>query len=308
MKKLVKYIENDEIICDICDLGKIPYNYNEIKPYLKSAHKINHFVFDEVIQEYRNKILEIKLLDKTVSELKHSRDMALFKQIELTKPPYYLKIENYNYKAILLYFLRKFRDFRILHFNDFQDRGQSSFNLDTLKTYFPNNKIIINTKLDSLLHLINIKHFNTATDIIENILYDTINFGEHTGHFQEFKSKVASFSWLYDTLHNPDYIYDKNALKAKKLKADLIFVRNTGNGTASKKYMHHLVALRKVSYNTYVIVSQFPLEKDKKLSNGDNKVSSLHSKVDSSQAIYIKEGEKLPKQLNDMERLKNAFS
>jgi hypothetical protein len=62
--------------------------------------------------------------------------------------------------------------------------------------------------------------------------------------------------------------------------------------------MYHLVGLKKIGKakdNKYVIVSQFPIEKDKTHSQGDYKVSSLHKYVQCNKPLFIKEGKDLPK-------------
>ena len=171
-------------------------------------------------------------------------------------------------------------------------------------------KITIKTEINNLFHLINIpnKHIRSKK-IHERMIYDILEFGSYAENKQLFKSKIASLAWVKQTLLKPDFIYEKDTIIAKQLKFDLLFVRESGIGTKTKPYMYHLVGLKAIGKpqdKKYVIVSQFPIEKDRYYSSGDNKISSLHNYVQCNRPFFVREGVELPKYSSEKVRDESA--
>jgi hypothetical protein len=237
------------------------------------------------VQEYNKKLLEIDE-SKTISNLFYERDTLLCKIIEECKPPYYIRHKLFNYRAILLYFIENFN-------ND-------------ISIYIPKfgKKINIITTTDNLFHLLNIpnkKGYLQKERIHSQIIYDRLEFCNHGAYSHHFKPKIASIGWVKETLKEPDFIYDSHANISKKLNFDFLFVREVGKGTKTEPYMYHLVAIKKRHNSaSYVINSQFPIEKDKEYSFGENKVSRLHTFVNCDKTIFQKEGMLLPKSKNNL--------
>jgi len=223
-----------------------------------------------------------------ISNLLYKRDNLLCKLIEESNPPYYLKHNFFNYKAILIYFMRNF-------YSNIEIQSSDINAIKVKEKLFKNqNKITIQTPINSLFHLINIPNEHIK-EYHEQIIYDLLKFKNYGNSNNHFESKIASIGWLKETLCNPDLIYDTSAKKSKKIKFDFLFVRETGLGTESQKYMYHVVALKDIKYNRFTIISQFPLGKDRKRSKGQDKVSMLHTKVECSKPIFRREGIELPK-------------
>jgi len=263
-------------------------NLSNKKEYIKNLQ--------QSVQEYNKKLLEIDN-STDISSLFYERDKLLCKVIEESTPPYYLKHHFFNYKAILLYFMRNF-------YGNIEIKSSDINAVKVKEKLFKNqNKITIQTPINSLFHLINIpnKHIK---EYHEEIIYDRLEFKNHGDNNNHFESKIASIGWLKETLCNPDLIYDASAKKSKKIQFDFIFVRETGLGTESQKYMYHVVALRDIKYNRFSIISQFPLGKDRKRSKGQDKVSMLHTKVECSKPIFRREGIELPKDGISLDNLK----
>jgi hypothetical protein len=228
---------------------------------------------------YNRELLEKQGSVDTLNNLQYERDNLLCKIIEECKPPYYIKHGLFNYRAILLYFIENFN-------ND--------ITIDILEP-----KINIITTTDNLFHLLNIpnkKGYLQKERIHAKMVYNILefrNYGENSNHF---KPKIASIGWVKDPLTNPDFVYDKSVNISKNLKFDFLFVREVGKGTKSQPYMYHLVAIKKrhKSYG-YVINSQFPIEKDKRYSYGDRKISRLHEFVKCDKPIFKRENKTIPK-------------
>jgi len=250
-----------------------------------------------LVRNKNERLLESKDTPSTLNLLQYERDNILCKLIEGCKPPYFIKDKLFNYRAILIYFIENFN-------NDIK-----------IKIPKIEKKINIITTVDNLFHLLNIpnkKGYLQKERIHTKIVYDILefrNYGENPNHF---KPKIASIGWVKDTLINPDFIYDKKVNVSKNLKFDFLFIREVGNGTKSQPYMYHLVSIvkKRNSYG-YVINSQFPIEKDRKLSSKyEKKISRLHNFVECSKPIFKREGKNIPKCKDnlDIDDLLNKFN
>jgi len=231
----------------------------------------------------------------TINILQYKRDNLLCKFIQECKPPFFIKQDFFNYRAILLYFIENFTN--------------------NIVITIPNTKEKINiiTTTDNLFHLLNIPNKNNYLQkekIHSKIIYDILEFKNYGENPNNFKPKVASIGWVKDTLKYPDFIYNKDANISKNLKFDYLFVREVGKGTKFQPYMYHLVAIkkRKKSYG-YVINSQFPIEKDKIYSSSEKKISRLHNFVHCEKAIFNNPDKNFPKSRKDLDTndLKNKF-
>jgi len=254
----------------------------------------------ELAKKYNQELLEIESDTLSINNLQFKRDTLLCQLIEASEPPFYLKHEYFNYKALLLYFMKTF------HGN--LDIEASTFHSEEIqkKLFNHQEKIIIQTPINSLFHLINIPK-DKIKESHEKMIYDRLEFKNYGKSNNHFNSKIASMGWLNETLLKPDLIYDISAKKSKKIKFDFLFVKETGSGTDSQRYMYHVVALKDIKYNRFSILSQFPLEKDRKRSKGNNKVSMLHTHVVCSNPIFRREGIDIPKDGISIDNLRDLF-
>lgn len=304
--------ENDEV-CIIDDLS-IPHD--DVNAWARSKTSVEDEELIAKALEFVNKMSEIKNTRYAIQSVKYSKDNILYRIIKLAHPPFYIKKELMNYKALVLYFMRDFRGKIALKYNDFSNTAVVE--PTTLKNdVFDNqDKLMIKTEMEALLHLINVdKEKIKAKDIYERILYDTVGFGEYIKSETHFHSKIASIGWIKGTLNKPDFIYTDSSLIAKDLQFDVCFIRKTGNGKASQKYMYHLVGLKRIKGNLYTIVSQFPIEKDREYSDESKNISRLHKIIQCNNHIYQREGVDEPlysEELNSddsaiINKLKNGF-
>jgi len=280
-----------------CEIDVFPKTYNEATINIKTLSTQSYNEISSEINMYNAKLSSLKQTREILSSAKYTKDNLLCKVIELTVPPKYLKHEMYNYKALVLYFMREFQKNTKLYIKNFDvNKEPSSSNTTLYKSLFQRkNFFTINTKLDTLLHLINIDKDAVRTEnILEQMLYDTIEYGAYSQSKHIFKAKVASIVWLKNTIINPDFIYDKDAIIAKHLKFDFAFVRQTGTGKGKEKYMYHLVGIKRIKENYYTVVSQFPIEKDQQASKKGSIISGLHSIILCDQPIYIKSHTTIP--------------
>lgn len=233
------------------------------------------------VKKYQKQLDEIKSIRDEINTTKYNKDHLLCQIIELSQAPIYLKpYDMFNYKSLLLYFMRNFTNhIKINPFNDAQD-------------------MLLISNPSNLFHLLNIPNkskFLKEHKIHEKIIYDVLEFKNYGENPNFFKAKIASIGWVKETIMSPDFIYDKTANKAKKLGFKYLFVRKVGLGTKTQKYMYHLVGLQPMGKNRLVINSQFPIEMDRRYSHGENKVSRLHQFVVCNKPIFQKEGTMLPK-------------
>lgn len=308
MNKTIDYKDtldpsNNEL--SIIDDLSIPYTNIENELYnifqSESNRKIRQQLLIGLANSYISKLGELKNTRNEISNTKHAKDKILYKVIENAKPPVSLKWSMFNYKALVLYFMHNFRDTTIIELNTLinnADNTHSDVNKLT-EIFSTDNKLRINTHLDTLLHLINIDKGNSKSiDIIESMIYETINFGDKVKNESLFKNKIASISWVKDTINNPDFIYCDENIIATNLKFELGSFRETGKGTASEPYMYHFVGMNRINgRGKYTLVSQFPIEKDRiatKNRQDDKKVSTLHNFVQCNKPIYLKQGKEIP--------------
>jgi len=286
--KLKLYNTTDKLL-EESQLDNLSIEHNSIQKFINSQKEHNDELVD-LAKEYQNKLAEIKRTRGSINSIKYAKDNLLCKIIELCEPPFYLEYDMFNYKAILLYFMTNFRD------NIVVSIPEIDFEI-TVRAY-----------INNLFHLIDIPNkYIRSEKIHERMIYDILEFGSYyTRNKYLFKSKIASFAWVKQTILKPDFIYKKDTLLAKNLKFDLLFVRECGAGTKSKPYMYHLVGLRKTDNKRYVIVSQFPIEKDRKYSTENNKISSLHNYVQCNRPFFRRDGVKLPKYSNEKVKDENA--
>ena len=300
MSNKIKLYDSTEKLLEECLLDDLSVEHSSVQNFINAKKEHDKELLD-LAKEYQKKLAEIKRTRGSVKSIKYAKDNLLCRVIELCEPPFYLKHDMFNYKALILYFMRNFRDNTVVKISEIDF------------------KITVVTNIANLFHLINIpnKHIRSE-NIHERMIYDVLEFGDYSGKRQLFESKIASLAWVKQTLLKPDFIYEKDTIIAKQLNFDLLFVRESGAGTKSRPYMYHLVGLKAIGnpkYKKYVIVSQFPIEKDRYFSSGDEKVSSLHNYVQCNRAFFIRDGVELPKYSNEkvkdesasVNRLMNKF-
>jgi len=266
----------------------------------QSDRKIRQETLVKLATEYKDKLGEIQNTRKEIANTKHAKDKILYQMIENAKPPVSLKHSMFNYKALVLYFMHNFRDTTQLKLDELISKADSSLTkFDKLKELFnANGQLLINTHLDTLLHLINIdKGSSKATSILESMIYETIDYGDMIKDVNLFKNKVAVISWVKETITNPDFIYSGENIIATNLKFELGFYRQTGQGTSSEPFMYHFVGMKLIKKGNYTLISQFPIERDRKATTkrGDGKkVSCLHNFVQCNKPIYVKKDMIIP--------------
>lgn len=313
MEKTIIYNdETNDTNNEISIINNLSKSYEDIENYLPQIINSteNYKELVKLAKEYNSKLNEIKNARIEIINTKHAKDLVLNKIIELSQAPIYLDYKIFNYKSLVLYFMNNFRDNTMIHFNYLRTNAEDSLSdINKLEMFFHDEKkrISVNTHLDTLLHLINIdKDKIKATEIIEKMIYGKLNYGEQIKSQEQFKSKIASIPWVKKTLLSPDYIYDKDNLTAVSLEADLLFIREVGNGTKTQPYIYHLLGLRYTGNFNYTLVSQFPIEKDR-INSKDETISILHKYVNCNKAIYVKKGKEIPKYPNSFDKLKNKF-
>jgi len=301
--KLKLYNTTDELLEESL-LDNLSIEHNSIQKFINSQKEHNDELVD-LAKEYQNKLAEIKRTRGSINSIKYAKDNLLCKIIELCEPPFYLKHDMFNYKAILLYFMSFYGTINIL-----SDKINSTKVQDI---FFKGQKeVTINTQINSLFHLINIPNKNDyirKERIHEKIIYDILEFDNHGKYEDNFKSKIASIGWLKKTLQEPDFIYDKSVKLSPKLEFDFLFVKETGTGSKSQKYMYHVVALKDIKRGRFVIRSQFPLEKDReRTKQSKENISMLHKHVKCNQPIYKRDGITLPKDGANIDNLRDMFN
>ncbi len=293
MSKKIKLYDSTETLLEECLLDDLSIQYGSVQNFINAKNNYDKELLD-LAKEYQDKLSEIRKTRNSIKSIKYAKDNLLCRVIELCEPPFYLKYDMFNYKAILLYFMRNFRDNTIVKIPEI------------------NFKITVVTKIDNLFHLINIPNkdnYIRKKRIHERIMYDILEFDNYGKYKDSFKSKIASIGWLKKTIEEPDFIYDKRVKLSPNLEFDFLFVRETGIGSKTQKYMYHVVALTDIKKGRFIIRSQFPLEKDRKRTKQcKENISMLHKHVKCNKPIYKKNGIKFPKDGISINNLRNIFN
>lgn len=251
----------------------------------------------EELKKYNSFMKKIPKTRENLNHIKWIKDLIIHDLIDKIKPPLYLRLDSINYRAIITHYLLKFTNKSriILKLEDFIYDGIEDKMKKKLEEIFcgENNTITILTSIENIFHLMDFKKDKKTHEYLGDILYEELKIHDtrHVKDIASFKAKIASLPWLVDTLKKPDLIYDKDADLTEKINPDLVFVRNTGNGSEKEKYMHHYVALtllRKKNGEVsrpavYQILSQFGLEKHTR-----SKMSYLYTKVKINGEIYMR--------------------
>jgi hypothetical protein len=188
--------------------------------------------------------------------------------ISSTKQPNKLDLEILNYKAMLFYFIDRFisDSDSPLDLSNYLNRLAKK---EIFENLFVNGKIFINTKYTNFPHLIGYKeeaespHKKTNKQFLESIFYETNLIKDFSDHGCK-RDKIETFSWIWNTLNKPTYIFLGDAISdSSNLEADIIFVRKKTKiiSRTEKQRTYHYVSLIKIDAvkNTYVINSHHPL-------------------------------------------------
>ena len=301
----VKLYDSTEKLLEECRLDDLSVKDNSVQDFINSKKDYDKELLD-LAKEYQNKLAEIKRTRGSIKNIKYAKDNLLCRVIELCEPPFYLKHDMFNYKAILLYFMRDFYGATKIE--------SSKINSPQLQKKFFRGKREVNivTNINSLFHLVNIPNkdnYIRKERIHERMMYDILEFDNYGKHEDSFKSKIASIGWLKKTLQEPDFIYDRSVKLSPNLEFDFLFVRETGRGSKTQKYMYHVVALSDIKNGRFIIRSQFPLEKDRKRTKQcKENISMLHKHVKCNEPIYQKDGIELPKDGISVDNLRDIFN
>lgn len=201
-----------------------------------------------------------------INTLKIKKDQLIIKYINDNIFPKDLNLKILNYKALLFYFIDHFTyKNTLLEYEDYDTSDNSSIYLkkqEIFKNLFfienniyecdGNNKLVkktnkipkpikINVNISNFPHLIGYKDTDKTTkdEFIRNIMYESnLSYDYELDGCD--KNKIRAFSWILDTLKNPNWIFDSDAIRRSnsKLKSDIIFVRKFKN-------THHYVSLEK---------------------------------------------------------------
>lgn len=98
---------------------------------------------------------------------------------------------------------------------------------------------------------------------LENIFYETNLIKDYTDHGCKL-DKIETFSWIWNTLNKPTYVFLGNAINSgSNLNSDIVFVRKTSDfiDKTTKRRVYHYVSLINIdrTKNIYVINSHHPL-------------------------------------------------
>lgn len=274
---------------------KLELDQNELVFDASKLSEKNVIESTEELKKYNSYMKKIPKTRKNLNHIKWIKDLIIHDLIDKVKPPLYLKLDIINYRAIITHYLLKFTNKSriVLKLEDFIYEGIEDKMKNKLEEIFcgENNTIIILTSIENIFHLMDFKKDKKTHEYLGDILYEKLKIHDtrHVKDTESFKAKIASLPWLLDTLKKPDLIYDKDADLTEKINPDLVFVRNTGNGSEKEKYMHHYVALTLLRKKTgesskphvYQILSQFGLQR-----HTNSKMSYLYKKVKINEEIY----------------------
>ena len=192
--------------------------------------------------------VDILLVD--LNKKKYINTKQTINLIQRTKIPTLLNHKNLTLMALLNFFLKRFV------------AKKFSINLDL-------DTIYIVSKPQNFPHLIGIKSLRDKDgniinktkprEFLDGVLYQWVLMNNYTGFDIDFE-KLEVFSWMTQTLSNPTYILNKNAIKKKatKFNADLVFIRKVFH---SDKYAFHIVGLKRENNNNFAFISQFAIKK-----------------------------------------------
>ena len=301
----IKLYDSTETLLEESLLDDLSMEHSSVQNFINAKKEHDKELLD-LAKEYQKKLAEIKRIRGSVKSIKYAKDNLLCRVIELCEPPFYLKHDMFNYKAILLYFMRDFYgSIKITSSQIDSPKLQKKF-------YRGKRDINIVTQINSLFHLVNIPNkdnYIRKERIHERMMYDILEFDNYGKHSDGFKSKIASIGWLKKTLQEPDFIYDRSVKLSPNLEFDFLFVRKTGTGSKTQKYMYHVVALSDIKNGRFIIRSQFPLEKDRKRTKQcKENISMLHKHVKCNEPIYKRDSVELPKDGISVENLRDVFN
>lgn len=234
------------------------------------------------IKHYDNFLEKLAIPRTKINEIKKIKDQLVKKYIFSTKAPKTLDVQLLNYKALLFYFKDSFIKKQLLLKLDSYNNDKSmlkSSKQNSFEKYFIDEKINIKVDFDNFPHLIGIKkplkNFNYIDEFLDDIFYETKLLEDYKDHKGDIH-KIKTFSWIFATLQNPIYIFDKDAIKKNKtnFESDLTFVRKI---KGNFEYKWHVLGLRERENRiNYVINSQFPVKTD----------NEFYQKFDMKKKIY----------------------
>lgn len=95
---------------EVCVIDDLSIQNDDIKSWINSKSSIEDEELKTKALEFIKKMSEIKYTRYAIQSVKYSKDNILYRIIKLAQPPFYIKKELMNYKALVLYFMRDFRD------------------------------------------------------------------------------------------------------------------------------------------------------------------------------------------------------
>lgn len=214
------------------------------------------------IKKYTNALAKLSFCRKRINNLKYLKDSKVKEYILNKNSNKEIKLECLNYRALLKHYRETFLKPRAISSNLYpNNQVTNQTRLNAFNTIF-GNKFYCETKYEEFPHLIGIKFNrntrNSAYKFIQDIQYEKNLIEDFNIHGVDLE-KLECYSWIKRTIYEPDYICTEHAIKAKNLKADIIFIRIIKNNSS---YYAHVVCMKKSDYKfkdkaVYAINSQF---------------------------------------------------
>jgi len=157
MAKEISYKnDNEPLKNETCEMSHFPENYDEAVTIINNATGLSHSDLISEIKLYNTKLTSLKNTRSIITGSKYAKDNLLFSVIKNTNAPKYLKHEIFNYKALVLYFMRSFKNSKKILIKHLDNSKMSEMSLrDLNRKYFQNNDFInINTHLDTYIQVI----------------------------------------------------------------------------------------------------------------------------------------------------------
>ena len=214
------------------------------------------------VKKYSLALSKLHYCRKRINDLKHIKDNAVKDYIVNKADNQEIKLDCLNYRALLKHYRETFLKPRHIGISLYPNNNVTNLTrLNAFNSIFSTG-FYCETKYEEFPHLIGIKFDrntkNSAYEFIQNIHYEKNLIKDYHSHGVDLE-KLECYSWIQKTIYSPNYICTSHAIKANKLKADLIFVRMICNNTT---YYAHVVCMKKSDYTfksqpVYAINSQF---------------------------------------------------
>lgn len=214
------------------------------------------------VEKYSIALSKLYYFRKRINDLKYQKDNAVKNYIKNKADDQELKLDCLNYRALLKHYRETFLKPRYINTTLYpNNQVLNTVRLNAFNSIFATG-FYCETKYEEFPHLIGIKFNkntrNAAYRFIQDIQYEKNLIEDYNSHGVDLE-KLECYSWIEKTIYSPDYICTSHAIKASRLRADLIFIRMISNNLT---YYAHIVCMKKSDYSfkgksVYAINSQF---------------------------------------------------